>query len=94
LCRQFDLYCLVLSLPVRCLLLECCLPKLPSNSPSLGSSNSPSLGFWHQPILSFVVFPHPLPPRLFPFHLIRHLSLGLYILRIPPLDDVPFWTRG
>ena len=28
------------------------------------------------------------------FHPFRRLSLGNYISRSPPLDDVPFWTRG
>jgi hypothetical protein len=45
--------------------------------------HSPSLGFCHQSILSFTVLSHPLPSRLLPLHLLRHLNLGLYILRFP-----------
>jgi hypothetical protein len=64
-----------------------------SNSPFLGSSNFPFLGFWHQPILSFTAFSHPLSTTSRQdFHPFRRLSLGNYISRFPPLDDVPFWV--
>ena len=58
-------------------------------TPNSNSNNSPSLGS-SKPSFLFVTSQSLLDRRT--HHLFRRLSLGNYISRFPPLDDVPFWV--
>jgi hypothetical protein len=60
-------------------------------TPNSNSNNSPYLGSSNSPFFGLVKLPPPTTSRQ-DFHPFRRLSLGNYISRFPPLDDVPFWV--